>query len=100
VYNQIYQLASNAAFEAFEDGGLILNLNNLTLTELNHTASVILKSTDGTNDVNQVASYLEAEYEISQEQARTDILELYQSLLEQGILEVIQPHQKEESHDR
>ncbi len=96
----VYKLAQNAAFEAFEDGALILNLHDLTLTELNITACEILTYTDGNNDVEQVASLLAANYGIDPEEAKNDVLELYQSLLEQGILEVIQPDQKEESHDR
>jgi len=87
----VYKLASNAAFEAFEDGALILNLHDLTLTELNITACEILTHTDGKNDVEQVASQLAAEYAISMQQAKEDVKELYQSLLEQGLLEVIQP---------
>jgi len=87
----VYKLASNAAFEAFEDGALILNLHDLTLTELNITACEILTHTDGKIDVEQVARQLAADYEISLEQAKEDVNELYQSLLNQGLLEVIQP---------
>ena len=96
----VYKLAQNAAFEAFEDGALILNLHDLTLTELNITACDILTHTDGINNLEQVAGLMAETYEISLAEAKEDVQELYQSLLEQGILEVIQPHQKEESHDR
>lgn len=96
----VYKLSQNAAFEAFDDGALILNLHDLTLTELNITACEILTHTDGNNDVEKVARLMAATYGISLAEAQEDVQELYQSLFEQGILEVIQPHQKEESYDR
>lgn len=87
----VYAISQNAAFEAFDDGALVLNLKDLSLTELNITGCEILQKTDGKNDIAQVASQLAANYDISVEQALPDVQELCQTLLEQGILEEIRP---------
>jgi hypothetical protein len=91
-----YQLSSNMAMEAFDDGALILHLTNVTFYELNTTARDILKVTDGKNDLRQVAQYLAGEYEIELEVALQDVTELYQHLAEQGIIEEVQPQIEKE----
>lgn len=91
-----YQLSSTAALEVFEDGALILNLKDVTFTELNPTARDVLYATDGQADLRQVAQILAQEYEINLPEALADVSELYQQLAEQGILELVQtPDQHE-----
>jgi hypothetical protein len=87
----IYHISEDAAFEAFDDGALILNLKNVTFTELNTTARDILQATDGKKDLQQVAAILAEEYEIDLDTALADVSELYQQLVEQGIVEIIAP---------
>ena len=94
--HEIYMLSEDAAFEAFEDGALILNLKNTTFTELNTTARDILQATDGKNDLRQVAAILAEEYEISLDTALADVSELYQQLVEQGIIGIISPLEEKE----
>lgn len=92
----VFRLSENAAFEAFDDGALILNLNEVTFTELNPTARDILKATDGKNSLEQVAEILAAEYEIDLELARADTKELYDDLFSQGIIEKVKTEKMEE----
>ena len=91
-----YKLKPDVCLETFDDGALLLKLKELTLTELNITARDILIATDGTNNMLQVAQQLADQYEIPIEEAGQDVNELYQELVEQGILETIQtPMEKE-----
>ena len=92
----IYRLGEDAAFEAFEDGGLILDLNTITFTELNATARDILQATDGKHSLQEVAAILAREYEIDAETALADVKELYDDLTKQGILVEITSSKKEE----
>lgn len=92
----IYQLGEGAAFEAFDDGGLILDLNTITFTELNATARDILQATDGIHSLKDVAAILAREYEIDTEIALEDVKELYNDLTKQGILVEITQLKKEE----
>ncbi|MDX9993536.1 MAG: PqqD family peptide modification chaperone [Anaerolineales bacterium] len=92
----IYQLSPQLAFEAFEDGGLVLKLEQRSLTELNPTASSVLLLTDGSRSLAQVADELAAQYDISQDEARQDVSELYQQLLEQKILEPVSSPQEKD----
>ena len=94
----IYRLGEDAAFEAFDDGGLILDLNTITFTELNATARDILQATDGMHSLQEVAAILAREYEIDAETALADVKELYDDLTKQGILvEIISPKKEEKS---
>jgi len=98
VTDPIYRLGEDAAFEAFDDGGLILDLNNITFTELNTTARDILQATDGKHSLQEVAAILAREYEIDAETALADVKDLYDDLTKQGILvEIISPKKEEKS---
>jgi hypothetical protein len=85
--NPIYLLSDNAAFEAFDDGALILNLKGVYLTELNTTAREIILESDGTSTIEQIAKHIASTYEIDKDIARMDVMELYKSLLDKGIIE-------------
>lgn len=87
--SSIYYLSTDAAFEAFDDGGLILNLKDLTFTELNITARDIVQATNGTKNLFTVAEVLAKEYEVDLDTAITDVEELYADLYKQGILKRI-----------
>jgi len=82
----IYTLNSNVVLETFDDSALILNLKDATFTELNPTGRDILQATNGVNNLQQVAEMLAGEYEIELEIALKDVVELYQQLLEQGMI--------------
>jgi len=89
----VYRLSPDSVFEGFDDGGLILNLKDLTLTELNLTAKDILQLTDGVRSVGLIARQIAEEYEVSQEEALQDVKELYLTLFGQGSVEIM--HLKE-----
>lgn len=90
----VYRLSKNAAFEAFDDGVLILNLEKVTFTELNPIARDILQATDGKNNLQAVVRALNNEYKISMEIAMQNVIELYHELLKQGIIENINYNKK------
>lgn len=92
----VYQLSIDAAFEAFDDGGLILNLKDITFTELNITARDIVQATDGKKSLDEVAEVIAREYEIDLGVARTDVKELYDDLKKQGIIERLNTKETEE----
>lgn len=85
----IYQLCSTSLMECFDDGAVILNLETYKLIELNTTARDILQATNGQNEINEVVEHLGGVYEISIHEARMDVDNLYQQLLEQGIIEIV-----------
>ena len=92
----VYQLSIDAAFEVFDDGGLILNLKDVTFTELNITARDIVQATDGKKSLDEVAEVIAREYEIDLGVARTDVKELYDDLKKQGIIERLNTKETEE----
>ena len=57
--------------------------------ELDAVAEYIFRQVDGGTTIAQIAAKLAADYEVSDEQARTDIVELLEPFLEPGILEVV-----------
>jgi len=89
-------LSIDAAFEVFDDGGLILNLKDVTFTELNITARDIVQATDGKKSLDEVAEVIAREYEIDLGVARTDVKELYDDLKKQGIIERLNTKETEE----
>jgi transcriptional regulator of acetoin/glycerol metabolism len=89
----IYQIAPQVVLESFEDGALVLQLQDRRLTELNPTARDVLHFTDGKRSVRAVAELLADEYQISTEEALSDVMELYGQLLDQKILEKVNFHQ-------
>ena len=95
----VYQLSTDAAFESFNDGALILNLKDVTFTELNTTARDIIQVTDGRNSLEQVSEIVAKEYEIGVTVAHTDVKELYEDLLKQGLIEEVksEPTKERES---
>lgn len=94
----VYKIAPQVAMESFEDGALVLKLEDRSLTELNPTARDVLALTDGTRSTEQVAEELAREFEIPLEVAMGDVNELYERLIEQQIIErVLAPQEKDGS---
>lgn len=96
LFQRIYQKKADIVIEGFDDGALVLKVSDRTLIELNPTAHDVLQLTDGKRSLTQVAEALSAQYEITSDQAREDVAELYQQFLEQGILEPISPPQRKD----
>jgi hypothetical protein len=85
----VYKLSTHVALESFDDGALLLRLTDRHLFELNHTAQRILELTDGQRGMNEVASALAEDFQISKELALQDIISVYNELSTQGIIEII-----------
>jgi hypothetical protein len=94
----VYKIAPQVAVESFEDGALVLKLEDRSLTELNPTARDVLALTDGIRSTEQVAEELAWEYQIPLDVAQNDIRELYDQLFEQQIVKcVLFSQEKEDS---
>ena len=87
--NTIYKICLHAKLEIFDDGAVILNTKNFKLIELNSTARDILQATNGLNAIHEVIEQIVQLYEINAQDAEKDVQELYQHLLEQGIMETV-----------
>lgn len=92
----IYRLGPQVAFEIFDDGGLVLKLEDRTLTELNPAARDVLGLTDGHRSQTQVAEELARQYDIPLAEAQADVAELYVQLLAQKIIEPLSPTQRKD----
>ncbi|MFQ5436737.1 MAG: PqqD family peptide modification chaperone [Anaerolineae bacterium] len=79
--------------EGFEDGALLLRLEDRRLLELNTTAQRILELTDGQRNAAQVAALLSQRFQISEAEALQDIFSLYEQLFTQDIIEINEPGQ-------
>lgn len=88
--NSIYQISEKMMFESFNNGALILHLEDLSFFELNLSAGEILKVTNGKNNLVQVARHFADVYQIELETAIEDVICLYEQLSEQGLIEQIQ----------
>lgn len=96
--DHVLRLATQAAMETFDDGALVLRLTDRRLFEFNLVAQRILELSDGKRTTMQVARELVHEFEIAETEALTDTLELYAQLLDQEIIEIIQPESIEKEN--
>lgn len=87
----VFKMAPRMKLEVFEDGGLLLNLPDLSLTELNPTACEILQGADGSKSIESVAQVLALAYGIPVETALHDAVELFQQLHQGGMVEEVDP---------
>jgi hypothetical protein len=86
---KIYRKTTQAVVEIFDDGALILRLDDCHMFDLNETARDVLNLTDGKRNTGEVAAWLIEQYQIAAHEALQDVLELYESLAVQGLLEVV-----------
>ncbi len=90
----IYCLHSQIVVENFEDGALALRLYDRHLFDLNPTAQFILNHTDGENSVVQIAALMTDAFGISHKQALADVTSLYQSLVDQHVVSLVDSSQQ------
>jgi hypothetical protein len=86
----IFRLCPQVVMEGFEDGALLLRLEDRHLFELNPTAYYILENTDGQRNAAQIAAAMVEVFQLSEIEALRDILSLYAQLSAQGIVESIE----------
>lgn len=95
----IFQVKPDIVVEAFDDGGLILRVKDRALIEVNETALQILQLTDGERTISEIAALLAEKYDIAIDEAMKDLRELYHSLSEQEIVELIDHHLSDNLQD-
>jgi hypothetical protein len=89
--NAAYRLDDQAVLECFEDGALVLRVNDRHLFELNITARDILTLTDGARSARDIAAALAGDYQVSEDELIRDILELYTELAAEQIVVACEP---------
>ena len=92
----IYQIASDVAMEGFEDGALVFKVNDRKLVEVNQTLRDVLGYTDGKRNVFEVAKLLAQEQQIPEGQALDDVMGLYDQMVEQNIVNQVEPSQRKD----
>ena len=75
--------------ESFDDGALVLRLNDRRMLALNSSAADILQRTNGIHGLQEVAALLSSEYMLDQKDTLLDVDELYRTLSAQNILEAV-----------
>lgn len=73
----IYALEPHSAYEEFEDGGLVFNQTDLTITSINLTGCQVLKLTNGQRSIQEIAHFITRLFDISIEVAISDIIDFY-----------------------
>ena len=91
-YTSIYQLNPKVVIEFFEDGALVLKLEERQLVEFTPIPSDILRNSDGVNNVGVIAELIASEFQISLEIALQEVIDLYDQLTEQKIIIELHPH--------
>lgn len=86
----IFRLCPQVVLEGFEDGALLLRLEDRHLFELNPTAYYILENTNGQRNAAQIAAAMVEIFQLSEIEALREILSLYARLSAQGIVESIE----------
>jgi len=87
--DRIYQICSRVVFESFDEGALVLRLEDRHLFELNSSACVIINQTNGTRSAGEIAfSLADIDKNITKDYL-SDINELYKQLETQKIVELI-----------
>ena len=89
----IFRLCSQVVMEKFEDGALLLRLEDRHLFDLNPTAYCVLKKTDGRRNAAQVADAVAETCQVTGAEALQDTILLYAQLSNQGLIEMVKPHQ-------
>jgi hypothetical protein len=87
--NQIFRMSPKVILETFEEGALVLRLDDRHVIELNPTAAKILKETNGRRSVNRIAAALAKTCKIPKAEARQDSMTLYQQLTTKRIVELV-----------
>jgi hypothetical protein len=75
--------------EAFEDGALVLRLNDRNIFQFNLTALKVLELTDGAHSVKHIATSIANTFSIPEDEAVRDIVELYEHLRNEELIESV-----------
>lgn len=78
--------APRAAHETTEGQAVIVNLNSGTLFSLNATGTFLWERLDGRTSLAAIAAALATAYEVETSVTEPDVLELANTLLQEGLL--------------
>jgi len=73
-------------FRSFDEIVVLVNSPQATLHELSRVASRIWELCDGQNSVQDIASNIIQEYDVSEQQALSDIKELLNAMSQSGLV--------------
>jgi len=82
----VFLISDRVYIERFEDGALVVYLDEQKLIELNPTAEEILAMTDGKRSLEELAGDVAQTHEIPVEDALEDIKDLFRQLYSWKIL--------------
>jgi len=87
--DNIYRINPNVVFESFNEAALVLRLEDRHLFELNSGACDILSQTDGLLTAGEISSKLAGKDSVFTEDVLLDVTELYNQLVAQNIVELV-----------
>ena len=94
----MYELSKDAVLETFDEGALVLILQDRRLIELNPSAAAVVSLLDGQRTPEQVAIEISKNHDISHDYPITqiiqDMLELCEHLKRIGVLELQSDHKE------
>ena len=78
-----------AAWRVYAGQAVIVSTDDSSLHMLNHVGTAIWTAADGGTDVDAIAERVCAAFEVDRAQARSDVVRFIESLVERGLLEVL-----------
>jgi hypothetical protein len=80
--------SKNVAWKVLDGESVVLNLDSGVYFTLNTTGTAVWERIDGATSLEEIGRGLWEQFEITVEQARRDLLELTQTLLDEGLVRV------------
>ncbi|MHB0914245.1 MAG: PqqD family protein [Thermoleophilia bacterium] len=84
-------------FTSMGEDAVLLHVQRGDYYSLNRVGARLWVLTDGTKSVESLATLLTEEFDITQEQAEKDIIELAEQFVKEGLVEVVETPQSSES---
>jgi hypothetical protein len=78
----------DAAWRVFEDGAVIVSPTESVMHSLNPVATRIWELADGTLTMNEILDVVLDEFDVSREQAETDMADFADALSDKGMLTI------------
>jgi hypothetical protein len=80
--------SKNVAWKVLDGESVVLNLDSGVYFTLNMTGTAVWERIDGATSLEEIGRGLCEQFEITVEQAQGDLLELTQTLLDEGLIRV------------
>jgi hypothetical protein len=87
--SKIYRFKENLYIETFDEGALVLRLSDRNIFQFNLTALKVIELTNSNRDVQTVSTIIAKDFHVSKNEALLDVLDLYDQLLEQILVEEV-----------